>query len=82
MNQIDLSYSEELHTSKVDSRRTALIKGASALWALRLLTPFQKQTCYDMSKEMLNFWNKMKMVFLVALVTIVEFWIYPCDPEP
>lgn len=77
MRETGLSYGsvckiihEELHMSKVSAR-----------WVPRLLTPLQKQTRHDLSREMLTLLEQDEEDFFSRLVTMDECWIYLYDPE-
>ena len=77
MRETGLSYGSvskmiqnKLHMSKVSSR-----------WVPRLLTPFQKQTRRDLSRQMLTLLEQDEEDFFGRLVTMDECWIYLYDPE-
>ncbi|XP_076067650.1 histone-lysine N-methyltransferase SETMAR-like [Oratosquilla oratoria] len=60
----------KLHMSKV-----------SAHWVPRLLTPLQRQTQRDLSRQMLTPLEQDEEDFFGRLVTMDESWIYLYDPE-
>ena len=61
---------DELHMSKVSAR-----------WVPRLLTPLQRQTRRDLSRQMLTLLEQDEEDFFGRLVTMDESWIYLYDPE-
>ena len=77
MHETGLSYGsvwkvihDELHMSKVSAR-----------WVPRLLTPLQRQTRRDLSRQMLTLLEQDEEDFFGRLVTMDESWIYLYDPE-
>ncbi|XP_076029840.1 protein GVQW3-like [Oratosquilla oratoria] len=77
MHETGLSYGsvwkiihDELHMSKVSAR-----------WVPRLLTPLQRQTRRDLSRQMLTLLEQDEEDFFVRLATMDESWIYLYYPE-
>lgn len=60
----------DLHMNKVSAR-----------WIPRLLSPLQKQTRSQCSREMIDLCNEDEDNFFSRLVTVDESWIHHFDPE-
>lgn len=53
----------------------------SSRWVPRMLSPLQKQTRVEFSKENLGLWQADKETFIHQIVTGDETWVHHWDPE-